>query len=452
VPTRRVLAPLVLLLAGLPVQAAEIAVAVMPFRDLARTGSDVGEAIRESVTADLRGVPGIKVVERGEIDRVLSEQKLQGRELEEDPLAAVRVGKLIGASLMTVGAYQRVDARVRLTARFVRVETGEVVGSAKVDGQISEFLALQDRITVELLKSAKLAPRAQERIARRARPKLRSLRPVELYGQAAKEKDEPMRRALLREVVKEEPSFGYAVDALRELEERLRQHQRRLQTQRQGALAQHRARLAGAAGIAERASAYLALCSALEQHRMLNEALGTGEEAIGWLQTVPEPDRKQPLAQLAAARIRLLERLARREEALEAGEAFMSEHPDSHEFSTVRAVLQKIIQLRLKEKEGKAKAEAELAALRSEQRWNPCNLGRILALHQQRAPARRMYLACLAAGTDERAEALGKLADLEALEGRFEAARDYLQALEEESPARFEALRQSFEWRVPVDG
>ncbi len=147
-------------------------VAVMPFADLSGGRDHVGEAIREAVTVDLSHVAGLTLVERAAIDRVLGEQKLQARG-ELDPAATVKVGKLLGASLIALGAYQRSGERVRLTARFVDVETGAVRGSAKVDGAKEELFSLQDRVTAELVRSAGLAGEAA-RIGRRARPAART--------------------------------------------------------------------------------------------------------------------------------------------------------------------------------------------------------------------------------------------------------------------------------------
>src|SRR4051812_16421681 len=172
-------------------QAAPV-VAVMPFRDLSGGKNAVGEAIRETVTTDLKDVPELTVVERGAIDKILAEQHLQSSRFELDPSSTVRVGKLLGASLIVTGAYQKAASSVRLTARFVKVETGEVVGTAKVDGQTSDFLQLQDRITVELLRSAGMA-RHVEKFARRTRPKIKSYKAVELYGDAVAESNDEKR-------------------------------------------------------------------------------------------------------------------------------------------------------------------------------------------------------------------------------------------------------------------
>ncbi|HWE31486.1 MAG TPA: hypothetical protein VHB97_25970, partial [Polyangia bacterium] len=100
---------------------AETVVAVMPFRDLAATKAPVGEALRETVTADLKEVPGLRVVERAAIDRVIGEQNLEAKKRDLDAIASVRVGTLLGASTIVAGAYQRAGDHVRLTARFIDV-------------------------------------------------------------------------------------------------------------------------------------------------------------------------------------------------------------------------------------------------------------------------------------------------------------------------------------------
>lgn len=199
-------------------------VAVMPFRDLTATPrGSIGEAIRETLTSDLREVHGMKVIERSFIDRVLAEQNLQAARSDLDPLSTVKVGKLLGASLMVAGAYQRAASTVRITARFVKVETGEIVGSAKVDGPATDFLRVQDRVTAELLKSLGIERAQVQRVVARTRPKLKSLRPVELYGDAVVEPNDLKRRELLLAAVSEEPAFAYAARDLDALEKRLKQ-------------------------------------------------------------------------------------------------------------------------------------------------------------------------------------------------------------------------------------
>jgi TolB-like protein len=193
-------------------------VAVMPFRDLSGGRGEVGEAIRETVTADLKDVPGLKVIERAQIDQIILQQNLQTKRNDLDPLASVRVGTLLGASMLVAGAYQKAGPQVRLTARFVDVATGEIKGTAKVDGAATELLSLEDRVTGELVRSAGLAARPP-----RKRPKLRSWKTIELYGDAAVETDPAKKKQILQAALDEDPDFVYAARDLAELQQRMGQ-------------------------------------------------------------------------------------------------------------------------------------------------------------------------------------------------------------------------------------
>lgn len=70
-------------------------VAVLPFRDLSGEKGFIGEAIRETVTVDLKQLGSLRVVERSSIDRVLREQGFQAG-AEVDVRTATRVGKVLG--------------------------------------------------------------------------------------------------------------------------------------------------------------------------------------------------------------------------------------------------------------------------------------------------------------------------------------------------------------------
>ena len=55
-----------------------------------------------------------------------------------------------GARWVVTGGYQRLGERLRITARLVEADTGTVVKSARLDGELDEVFALQDRIVIEL--------------------------------------------------------------------------------------------------------------------------------------------------------------------------------------------------------------------------------------------------------------------------------------------------------------
>ena len=113
---------------------------------------------------------------------------------------------------------------MRLTARFVQVETGEIVGTAKVDGRASEFLRLQDKVTAELLRSAGMQQHIKK-IVERARAPLKSMRTLELYGDAVVAENDEKKAELLKLAVAEDSSFTYAASDLAALEKRMKQYE-----------------------------------------------------------------------------------------------------------------------------------------------------------------------------------------------------------------------------------
>ena len=428
-------------------------VAVMPFRDLTGAKSAVGDAIRESVTTDLRGVSGIRVVERGEIDRVLAEQKLQGAEIDRDPLATLRIGKLIGADLICVGAYQQVARRVRLTARFVRTQTGEVVGTAKVDGDVGQFLALQDQVTVELLRSAKLAPTTVARMARRApRPKLRNIRAVELYGRSLTEKSEPMKRALLREAVLAEPQYVYAKDALTEIEERLRAYEARMAKAQQAAAVEAEAAFTAAATPGERFMAAHAFARVLAESRRFFALQAMWSRLAEELEGSDDAEAKRQAPHAWQQALLALHRLGKQDAFFEGAQRMLSRYPDAPEFGAVKVAMERVIEDRREQEAQKGEPAQLFKLMNDERQWDLCQVARLYAQAKQREQARRLYLACYETGSGDPVTAVGQLVQLSLDVGDQAAARRYLERLEQISPVAHESARSMAEHRLAADG
>ena len=108
-----------------PAASEQSAVTITVFSNISGTTEDewVGAGIVETLTADFERLPGVSVV--------------------GDQAGA-------GARWVISGAYQRLDERMRITARVVEVATGAVVHTAIVDGRVAELFALQDRLAADL--------------------------------------------------------------------------------------------------------------------------------------------------------------------------------------------------------------------------------------------------------------------------------------------------------------
>ncbi len=148
-----------------PASVAAASVAVLGFANITRNPEDdwLGTGLAETVTADLKQIPGLAVVSHDRIQEAL--RRLGAQPGEADERLAVRVGQQLGARWISSGGFQRVGESVRVTARLGEAATGTVLRTVKVDGRLSEIFALQDRIAGELvagLRAGLSVPRAEE--------------------------------------------------------------------------------------------------------------------------------------------------------------------------------------------------------------------------------------------------------------------------------------------------
>jgi TolB-like protein len=373
-------------------------VAVMPFKVLAGAPS-VGEAIRETVTTDLLDVGGLQVIERARIDQVLGEQHLQDSRADLDPLSTVKVGKLLGATLIVTGAYQTQGERARLTARFVKVETGEIVGTAKVDGPALELFSLQDRVTVELIRSAGLAPRHAEKLLKRVRKPLRSVKTIELYGDAVVEKDDARKKVALEKTLAEDPGFVYAARDLEAIEKRVRAYEEvgaraKAQIDREK-IAHLVTQTRSEPDATARTEAWLALFRELRLQRRFFALLAAADDAIAHPPPrAPEPE--QDVATVALAwKSRAHELLKQDDHALEAGAEYLKRFPTGRDFAGVQGIVERVLKHQHRVTDGARVAADEIARLNDRQRACPCRVGTAYRMNAQLVEARKQLEACL---------------------------------------------------------
>jgi len=158
------------------------AVAVVTFTNVTREPADewIGAGIAETVTADLKNVKGLTVIGRERIfDALRSLQS--GDKGTFDDRFAIEIGRGLGARWIVSGGYQRIGDLLRITARFVEVQTGVVLRNVKIDGALAEIFALQDRIVFELTSDLHLQLAGSE-IAEIQKNETRSVAAYELFS------------------------------------------------------------------------------------------------------------------------------------------------------------------------------------------------------------------------------------------------------------------------------
>jgi TolB-like protein len=415
-------------------------VAVMPFKDLSGGKGNVGEAIRETVTSDLKDVSGLRVIERGRIDQVLAEQNLQANKAELDAASTVKVGKLLGASLIVTGAYQKAASSVRLTARFVKVETGEITGTAKVDGGASDFLHLQDKITVELLKSAGIESKQVQRFTTRQRPKLKSLKPIEIYGDAVVETDESKKRELLVAALNEDPGFVYATRDLDALEQRLKEYDKVMKAEQDKAIRELQDALGKEQNPQMICAKFSMVISGLVQRSRWRAVLA---QARAVAQKPPPPAPMCDTGEIAEMWALQAEKsLFMQDAVLRDGEKFLAKHPASVYAPMIKTAMEGIIDEKRKVFEGEQEVAAAVNKMDPSERNDLCKVAIVYNENHQLREARRLLDACLSSKSMfPRTATLSLLVSLSAQAGDYPSARRYMGILEKEDKKAWEGYK-----------
>ncbi len=126
-----------------PSPAAQRRIAVLDFRNTSNH-PELGwlsQAVPETLVTKLAGVASIHVIERGQLAKVIKEQRLGMSDLF-DPSKAAKVGRLAGAHVIVIGGYVVFGKDLMFNLRFVDTETAIVLHTAQVQGGVSDGKAL----------------------------------------------------------------------------------------------------------------------------------------------------------------------------------------------------------------------------------------------------------------------------------------------------------------------
>ncbi|MDP2341071.1 MAG: adenylate/guanylate cyclase domain-containing protein [Deltaproteobacteria bacterium] len=126
-----------------------VRLSVLPFKG---GSAGLAEGLTEALVTGLAGAPGITLVERGQIDVDIAELDFQQSKYV-DAATRARLGKINGAEVVLIGALAMAGEEVRLTARYVDVETGEVLNALKTTGSAKALFDLQDQL-VDVVKAS----------------------------------------------------------------------------------------------------------------------------------------------------------------------------------------------------------------------------------------------------------------------------------------------------------
>src|SRR3990172_11952518 len=148
-------------------QDARPGMAILDFDMGATIGQDPDDyqALRRGLAAmtisELTMHPGVRVVERAQLQQILQEQNL-GREGRVDPNTIMSIGRLIGARYMVTGTIFDVRGDFRIAARLFDAETGQILRTQSVTGRLDNVFDLVTRLSLQLMRDANLPPLPRE--------------------------------------------------------------------------------------------------------------------------------------------------------------------------------------------------------------------------------------------------------------------------------------------------
>lgn len=127
--------------------------AVMPF-EARQVGADEAQILAEAIASELASTGEVRLMERSQMDKILSEQGFQQSGTCNGAECAVEVGQILGIDRMVVGSVGHIGKTYVLNARLVDVATGEVLKSSsrKDQGAIDQILStLVPQVVAELM-------------------------------------------------------------------------------------------------------------------------------------------------------------------------------------------------------------------------------------------------------------------------------------------------------------
>ena len=150
----------ILLLAGVVASTAvagageAINVAVFDFDTKEAGISKLGPKIADMVTAYLSQNPDLNLVERAQLEKVLSEMSLSMTGIV-DQTQAVQVGHVVGAKILVTGRAFSVDGELVIVAKIIGTETTRVYGDVAKGSLSGKLTSLIDEIAVKVAKTIK---------------------------------------------------------------------------------------------------------------------------------------------------------------------------------------------------------------------------------------------------------------------------------------------------------
>lgn len=131
----------------------QIKLAVLPFENLSsdKNYNWLSKGFAESLTSAFTQLNNFVVVERVQVDKIVTEQDFQLSDFSDNSKAA-EVGRMLAAGKLLIGSFQIFENQINVNCRIVDVSTGAVDGKGviKITDKLSNLFMLQEQICSRL--------------------------------------------------------------------------------------------------------------------------------------------------------------------------------------------------------------------------------------------------------------------------------------------------------------
>jgi len=112
----------------------------------------IGAGLTDTVISDLNGMPDIYVFSDADRKKALQEISLgMTGFIKESEI--VKVGKVMGATMIFTGSVQTSGVKIRVNAKLINIETTRIEKSVKLDGTVDAIFDLQDKVVLSLMNN-----------------------------------------------------------------------------------------------------------------------------------------------------------------------------------------------------------------------------------------------------------------------------------------------------------
>jgi TolB-like protein len=190
-----------------------VTIGVLPFENLSGDTSKtwIGTGLAVSLSGKLAGIENFAVVERMKLDQLLKEIAL-GQSGALDDSRAVEAGKIWGTGYVITGSFQIVKRVLKISARIIDVETGQVLKGFEVADRLRKLFMLQNELVVKAIEA--LGIETDE--ATRTRLQANNTESVEAFEWYARSLGQPLdaQRECLKKALRYDTKFSYAIQDL----------------------------------------------------------------------------------------------------------------------------------------------------------------------------------------------------------------------------------------------